>query len=43
MAVSARRMDLLEEVVKEIEAKGGIANAYHCDVLDSQSIKKLCG
>lgn len=40
IAVSARRMDLLEEVVKEIEAKGGKAKAYLCDVLSSQSIEE---
>ena len=39
LAVSARRMDLLEEVVEEIEAKGGKAKAYHCDVISSQSIE----
>lgn len=39
LAVSARRKDLLEEVVKEIEAKGGKAKAYLCDVLDSKSIE----
>jgi short-subunit dehydrogenase len=39
VAVSARRKDLLDEVVKEIEAKGGKAKAFHCDVLSSQSIQ----
>lgn len=39
LAVSARRLDLLEEVVKEIEAKGGKAKAYHCDVMSSHSIE----
>lgn len=39
VAISARRMDLLEDVVKEIEAKGGKAKAYFCDVLDSNSIE----
>ena len=39
VAVSARRKDLLEEVVKEIESKGGKAKSYLCDVLDSKSIE----
>lgn len=39
VVVSARRKDLLNEVVKEIEAKGGKAKAYFCDVLDSKSIE----
>lgn len=39
LAISARRIDLLEEVVNEIEAKGGKAKAYHCDVLNAQSIE----
>ncbi len=39
VAVSARRKDLLEEVVKEIEEKGGKAKPYLCDVLSSQSIE----
>lgn len=40
LAVSARRKDLLEEVVNEIEAKGGKAKAYLCDVLSSQGIEE---
>jgi NAD(P)-dependent dehydrogenase (short-subunit alcohol dehydrogenase family) len=39
VAISARRIDLLEDVVKEIQAKGGKAKAYFCDVLDSKSIE----
>lgn len=39
VAVSARRIDLLEEVVAEIKSKGGKAKAYPCDVLNSQSIE----
>jgi NAD(P)-dependent dehydrogenase (short-subunit alcohol dehydrogenase family) len=39
VAVSARRKDLLEEVVKEIEEKGGKAKAFVCDVIDTSSIK----
>ncbi|MDI1324531.1 MAG: SDR family NAD(P)-dependent oxidoreductase [Algoriphagus sp.] len=39
VVVSARRMDQLQEVVKEIESKGGKAKAVFCDVLDSKSIE----
>ena len=39
IAVSARRMDLLDELVKEIESKGGRAKAYFCDVLDAKTIE----
>lgn len=39
VAISARRMDQLNEVVKEIETKGGKAKAFFCDVLDSKSIE----
>lgn len=38
LALSARRLDQLNEVVKEIESKGGRAKAFYCDVLDSKSI-----
>lgn len=38
VALSARKMDLLEEVVQEIQGAGGKAKAYFCDVLDFQSI-----
>jgi NADP-dependent 3-hydroxy acid dehydrogenase YdfG len=38
VAISARRMDLLELLVKDIESNGGSAKAFHCDVLDSNSI-----
>lgn len=38
VALSARKMDLLEEVVQEIQGAGGKAKAYFCDVLDVQSI-----
>lgn len=40
VAISARRMDLLEAVVKEIESSGGKAKAFYCDVMDSQSIEE---
>jgi len=39
LAVSARRIDLLEVLVKEIEAGGGKAKAFYCDVLDIKSIE----
>jgi NAD(P)-dependent dehydrogenase (short-subunit alcohol dehydrogenase family) len=39
VAISARRIDLLEDVVKEIQAKGGKAKAFFCDVLDSKSME----
>jgi NAD(P)-dependent dehydrogenase (short-subunit alcohol dehydrogenase family) len=39
VAISARRMDQLNEVVKEIESQGGEAKAFFCDVLDSKSIE----
>lgn len=38
VALSARKMDLLEEVVQEIQGAGGKAKAYFCDLLDVQSI-----
>ncbi|MGY6741178.1 MAG: SDR family NAD(P)-dependent oxidoreductase [Cecembia sp.] len=40
VAVSARRMDLLEEVVEEIKVKGGDAFAVSCDVTDEYSIQR---
>lgn len=40
VAVSARRVDELNEVVKEIESRQGKAKAYYCDVLDSKSIEE---
>ncbi len=39
VAVSARRVDLLEELVGEITANGGEAYAVHCDVSDEASIE----
>lgn len=39
VAVSARRMELLEELVKEIELQSGKAKAFHCDVLNAKSIE----
>lgn len=40
VAISARRMDLLNLLVKDIESNGGSAKAFHCDVLDSNSIEQ---
>lgn len=39
VAISARRVDELNEVVREIQAKQGKAKAYYCDVLDSKSME----
>jgi len=39
VAISARRMDQLNDVKEEIESKGGAAKAFYCDVLDSKSIE----
>lgn len=39
VAVSARRMNLLEALVNEIESAGGKAKAVFCDILDEVSIK----
>jgi NAD(P)-dependent dehydrogenase (short-subunit alcohol dehydrogenase family) len=40
LAVSARRMDLLQELVEEIKADGGKAQAFHCDVMEETSIQQ---
>ncbi len=40
VAISARRVDELNEVVKEIESRQGKSKAYYCDVLDSKSIEE---
>jgi short-subunit dehydrogenase len=39
VAVSARRMELLNQLVSEIEAFGGKAKAFHCDIMDAKSIE----
>lgn len=39
VAVSARRMNLLEALVNEIESARGKAKAFFCDILDEVSIK----
>lgn len=41
VVVAARRLNLLEEVVAEIEAAGGTAMACACDVTDEEAVKKL--
>lgn len=38
LAVSARQMEKLQEVVREIQAFGGRAKAYYCDVMDTPSV-----
>lgn len=40
LAVSARRMELLENLVDEIQQEGGKAQAFFCDVMEEQSIEK---
>ncbi|TVP48113.1 MAG: SDR family NAD(P)-dependent oxidoreductase [Mongoliibacter sp.] len=40
VAASARRMELLEKLVQEIQQEGGKAQAFFCDVLEEQSIEK---
>jgi len=40
VAVSARRMELLEKLVAEIESTGGKAKAFHCDIMDAKSIEQ---
>jgi NAD(P)-dependent dehydrogenase (short-subunit alcohol dehydrogenase family) len=39
VAVTARRMDLLEQLVAEIESDGGKAKAFFCDVMDAKSLE----
>ncbi|GAA0880484.1 SDR family oxidoreductase [Algoriphagus jejuensis] len=39
VALAARRIDLMNRLVEEIESKGGKAKAYFCDVLDAKSIE----
>ena len=39
VAVTARRMDLLEQLVLEIESSGGKAKAFFCDVMNTTSIE----
>jgi NAD(P)-dependent dehydrogenase (short-subunit alcohol dehydrogenase family) len=39
VAVTARRMDLLEQLVTEIESSGGKAKAIFCDVMNVKSIE----
>ena len=41
VVLASRRLNLLEEVVAEIEANGGIAMACSCDVSDEEAVKQL--
>lgn len=41
VVVAARRLNLLEEVVAEIEAAGGTAMACACDITNEDSVKQL--
>jgi NAD(P)-dependent dehydrogenase (short-subunit alcohol dehydrogenase family) len=41
VVLAARRLNLLQEVVAEIEAAGGTAMACSCDVSDEESVKQL--
>jgi short-subunit dehydrogenase len=39
LALSARRMDLLEELATTINSSGGSASSFYCDVADESSIE----
>ena len=39
VAVSARRIELLEKLVSEIKSAGGKAKAFYCDIMDARSIE----
>lgn len=39
VAVSARRMELLEKLVSEIQSSGGKSKAFFCDIMDAKSIE----
>jgi NAD(P)-dependent dehydrogenase (short-subunit alcohol dehydrogenase family) len=41
VVLAARRLNLLEEVVAEIEAAGGTAMACVCDISDEQAVRQL--
>jgi NAD(P)-dependent dehydrogenase (short-subunit alcohol dehydrogenase family) len=41
VVLAARRLNLLEEVVAEIDGAGGTAMAHSCDVSDEASVKQL--
>jgi NAD(P)-dependent dehydrogenase (short-subunit alcohol dehydrogenase family) len=43
VAVVARRAELLESLVREIEAAGGRALAIPCDVTDAEAVKEAVG
>jgi NAD(P)-dependent dehydrogenase (short-subunit alcohol dehydrogenase family) len=42
VAVLARSMDAAARLVAEIQAAGGQAAAFHCDVLDRSSLEQAC-
>lgn len=42
VAVLARSMDSAAALVAEIQAEGGRAAAFHCDVLDRESVRRAC-
>ncbi|MBS4206937.1 SDR family oxidoreductase [Bacillus sp. FJAT-50079] len=41
VAIVGRNLEKAEEVVKEIEAKGGVAKAFQADVIDHKSLEQL--
>ena len=41
VVLAARRLNLLQEVAAEIEAAGGKAMAYSCDISNEESVKEL--
>jgi NADP-dependent 3-hydroxy acid dehydrogenase YdfG len=41
VVLAARRLNLLQEVVEEIEAAGGTAMALSVDISDEQAVKEL--
>ncbi len=41
VVLAARRLNLLQEVVAEIEAEGGTAMACSCDITDEAAVKQL--
>lgn len=41
LAIVGRNLEKSEEVTKEIEARGGVAKSFQCDVSDLQSVEKV--